>query len=577
MRHITKNHVIMGILLILILLMNMHYLQMKSGYFVDEGMTLFLSNGNYNGAVTSRSDSSLQDFMDEFVFKENLPATVNNVFAMLRELTTAGNYSAEGTVAWYDAARSLLQGKRMWIDGEELFDQLVASKGERFRYIQVYLNQAMDVHPPLYYLLVHTVFSLFPDSYSDAYLFAVNIMALLLTCVVLWKMGRLFSDDLCLPVLAVVIFGFSQGFVSCAMYFRMYAVFALFTALTVYLHLLMGRREYHINRKMSWALTGSVVLGFYTHYYYVIFLFPLFVMTVIKLISKKRKSELRFYIRSMIAAGVISLVIWPLSIYHILFGYRGTEAVSNLMADGLITGIKNYYQILRQAFFYNSSLLIFLILLMGCAAAIIKLKDKKFNVQIIEMTAACFFYLLIVSQIAPSRADRYIMCIYPVIAFLIAMPVAEMVRLSAGYKKIYIIILTGISGMVIISSWSVISPNYLYLEKRDYKLGVEQEKSEMNCMMLSDDDWRGFPEALRLTGFRQVIVLGEGELSVLTEEKPKDLKCDMIIYVLDELEQESILKQSCEPLGYSYNQAESVSSDIEGFHAYLFKMEGADT
>lgn len=252
-------------LLIMILTVNIHYLKMKSGYFVDEGMTLFLSNGNYNGAVTSRSDSNLQDFLDEFVFKDSLPATVSNVFAMLKELTTAGNYSIEGTVAWYDAARSLLQGKRTWISGDELFRQLTTSKGERFQYAQVYLNQAMDVHPPLYYLLVHTVFSLFPGSYRDAYLFAVNIIALLMTCVVLWKMGRLFSDELFLSVLAVVIFGFSQGFVSCAVYFRMYAVFTFFSALTLYLHLLIEYSGCPANKKTLCALTGSVVLGFYTH------------------------------------------------------------------------------------------------------------------------------------------------------------------------------------------------------------------------------------------------------------------------------------------------------------------------
>ena len=100
---------------------------------------------------------------------------------MLGDVMHAGNYSVEGTVEWYDAARHMLQGDCSWVNGDDLFNNLVAEKNNRFNYTQVYINQMVDVHPPLYYTIVHTVFSIFHDSYSDYYLFGINIVFLLLS------------------------------------------------------------------------------------------------------------------------------------------------------------------------------------------------------------------------------------------------------------------------------------------------------------------------------------------------------------------------------------------------------------
>ena len=98
-----------------VLIVNTYYLGQKSGYYVDEGMTLFLANGHYNGAVTSKSDSDLTDFLKTFVLKDSVGSTISNLVQMLKELTTAGNYSEEGTVEWYDSARNMLQGERTWM------------------------------------------------------------------------------------------------------------------------------------------------------------------------------------------------------------------------------------------------------------------------------------------------------------------------------------------------------------------------------------------------------------------------------------------------------------------------------
>ena len=49
-----------------------------------------------------------------------------------------------------------------WIFGDEIKSYFVADEWERFAYDSVLTNQEADVHPPLYYLIFHTICSFFP-------------------------------------------------------------------------------------------------------------------------------------------------------------------------------------------------------------------------------------------------------------------------------------------------------------------------------------------------------------------------------------------------------------------------------
>ena len=65
--NIKRNAVICGLIMAMSVLFSCMYINEKSGYYIDEGMTLFLSNGNYNGAVTSESEYGFVDFLNTFV------------------------------------------------------------------------------------------------------------------------------------------------------------------------------------------------------------------------------------------------------------------------------------------------------------------------------------------------------------------------------------------------------------------------------------------------------------------------------------------------------------------------------
>ena len=558
-------------ILLAVLLINVYYVSLKSGYYVDEGMTLFLANGHYNGAVTSKSEYDIGDFITSYVIKpgDNLIDIFDNVCGMLQELVSAGNYSQEGTVEWYDNARKMLQGNARWMTGKELYEEVVAENGARFQYVQVYINQALDVHPVFYYFLVHTVFSLFPDAYSDAYLFSINIIFLLLTCIVLYKMIKRFWKDERAAFLAVIIYGFSQGFASCAVYFRMYAVLTFFVICTLYLHLMIREEEELFAGKRKWLALGSVVwLGFNTHYYYILFLFPLFVLTCIRI--WKKKTLRTGYIKCMLITGISSLIIWPFSLYHILFGYRGTEAVSNVFSAGIIEKMQGCMGEFGKAFFAGNVWGAFFVLITLIVMSVwIQYYKKATRIIFAEMIVPCVVYLAIVAQIAPVISDRYLMCLFPILASIIAIELLNLVRLIVRKPKYESMI--GICSAVIIVAVNIflISPNYLYQEQAGKTLELSGEKKEYDCLMIGFDHGQGFPEVLKLWKFQNVLVVGQHEMDMIEPIDNSDSK-GMVIYIYEGLETEEFLDIALEKM-QGKESYEEIESDIESFRAYLYQ------
>ena len=560
--------VCLSIIFLAIFCVNIRFLNMKSGYYVDEGMTLFLSNGHYNGAVTSKSDYGVGSFIKAYITKEGdgPVQVIRNVWGMLNELVQAGNYSNEGTVKWYDDARRMLQGSTQWISGDALFREMVAEKGERFQYAQVYLNQIMDVHPCFYYFLVHTVFSIFSGIYSDSFLFGLNFIFLIMTCLVMYCMVKEYLKDERAALLSVVLFGFSQGFASCAMYFRMYAVLTFFVVLTLYLHfkLLTVGIETDDKEKMK-GMSIAVLLGFNTHYYYILFLFPLFLLTCVWI--RKKRMLFRCYVKNMIRTGTVSLIVWPFSAYHIFFGYRGTEAASNILSDGFLKRLYGYVSELGIAFFGNTFWFgIVLVLTSAVACMVVWQRACENRGAILALTIPCAVYFVFIAQIAPTVSDRYIMCLFPCMSIFTSLALSQITGMLCN-KRIQTIVLSVFGIVYVLLGLGLAVPNYLYLEQRGKELQIQGNKEEYHCVMLGFDHGQGFPVALKLAEFDQVLVAGRQEIDCVTA--PEHTDKGIVVYVYEGLEIEDCLRALENNMGLNMSYVE-LDSDIADFKAFVY-------
>ena len=120
-----------------------------------------------------------------------------------------------------------------WISGSSFSDYLTA-EGHAHEYLNVYENQIADVHPPLYYLFVHAVCSLFrrPPFTKwtgiglNLFFFSLTQLGLLLLS------ARLLSDGekpelTPAALLPGLLYGLSAGAASSVVFIRMYAMMTM--------------------------------------------------------------------------------------------------------------------------------------------------------------------------------------------------------------------------------------------------------------------------------------------------------------------------------------------------------------
>ena len=141
-----------------------------------------------------------------------------------------------------------------WISGKAFSDYLTAS-GHAHEYLNVYENQIADVHPPLYYLFVHAVCSVFRNPPFtkwtgiglNLFFFSLTQLGLLLLS------ARLLSDGERLTLtpsalLPGLLYGLGAGAASSVVFIRMYAMMTMWA---VWLALALAARRFY-PRAIAW-------------------------------------------------------------------------------------------------------------------------------------------------------------------------------------------------------------------------------------------------------------------------------------------------------------------------------------
>ena len=122
-----------------------------------------------------------------------------------------------------------------WLPGEIINDYLSVQKEHRFAYDSVYYNNSKDVHPPLYYMVLHTVCSFFPEVFTEWFGFGLNLILFLLNQVLLYLIVGRMTKSSALSLAVVALYGLNQGGIDTYIFIRMYAMCTFFfTALYLF-------------------------------------------------------------------------------------------------------------------------------------------------------------------------------------------------------------------------------------------------------------------------------------------------------------------------------------------------------
>ena len=302
-----------------------------------------------------------------------------------------------------------------WHTKEYYEDYLSVNENEKYNFLPVYENQKNDVHPPLYYLLLRIAMGFNLDNYSKWPGLIVNIIIYVFITLFIYLIIKklLKGTEKCNEKAAILalISSITLSSINNAIYIRMYALSTLNIVITTYLHLKL-LDEKNNNYKLLFGIGLSALIGSLTHYYYLFYLAMLFIMFVIKYIKEKRYNELGKYICTLVIAGAVSLIIFPYSIQHMFFGYRGHGAIANL--TNISEFFKNIvlYLLVINVYGFNNILFFLLIFML---VIIIYKKLKK--IQLIDTKSKyinyilfpTLFYSVLVALSSPWIELRYIM------------------------------------------------------------------------------------------------------------------------------------------------------------------------
>ena len=345
-------------------------------------------------------------------------------------------------------------GINQWRSGEEYKNSFLINQNTRFSYTMVYENQEKDVHPPLYYMIIHTISSFVPGIFSKWIGLIPNIVFSILTTIVVWNISTKLIQNNIVALATAGFYAFSVGTFSTVTFIRMYAMMALFCSLLVLIHVnLACKLLYHkeILKKDYLLLLLCTTAGILTQYYFMIFCFFLCGCFAIGLFLLKKWRQLFIYIGAEFGAILISLLIFPKMLYHCFEGYRGKEALANAAhSEQAIESLKKVVSIISKqvgnGWLWELGILILGVLLLFlvnyfflhikvsfdskdfrifCNADIFLKRKITYIVPykiFIYLTFVLVItgYLLLVSRIAPFQTDRYYMCLYPLIYIVLA-------------------------------------------------------------------------------------------------------------------------------------------------------------
>lgn len=204
-----------------------------------------------------------------------------------------------------------------WADSELLWNYLVVdvdkenNVDERFSYDFVYYNQITDLSPPLYSMILHTICSFFPNSFSWWYAFSINMIAFLITMLFLWKACCEYRDE-GVALIVGFLFGFSRGCVDTFIYLRMYGMLtALFAVIVYYFIKILKSREKSI--PVKWLICIYIIsfAMFFTHMYPIIVTGILTFLTCLLFLCKKEIKKMFQFGLTMLAALISFFLAYP--------------------------------------------------------------------------------------------------------------------------------------------------------------------------------------------------------------------------------------------------------------------------
>lgn len=491
-----------------------------------------------------------------------------------------------------------------WTDSSFFQNYMQYDRSKPFSFHAAFVNQANDVHPPLYYCLLHIVsYFWFGSWYSPVPGVILNLLMLPIIDLLLFSIAKYFTSNPLASFSTVVLWAFSSAGLSNAIFIRMYLLVSLWILVLVYYHIFLAKallittpssKKVISFRYILYCviLCTIVTVGGLTHYYFYFFAAALgCCVCLYLLLFRKYKAFFIYGICLWLGVG-LALLIFPQTLNH-LFTHRGSYATNNLGSFNALK-FQEYFSYINQSLFAGCfwflAILLFIVFIWQRIVRVSiqeysrenygfkilfsrPISARSLSIFISAKTLLLFAFLfasLAFVYVSVQGSEiinaRYIYPAFPLISLFI---VAAFVKAFKNIKKSDIIIL---SGSILIALLSIKS-NGVDWTYPGYSSQIPGKNSLIgkDCVIIcKDDTWINVLEAANIYGEAdEVRCVYESQIdsifSILQERKTNDPIC--VAFFSDEGysddQQIEILKKIQALLGFS---------DFELSYDYLTKV-----
>ncbi len=512
--------VIFYTLLVIIFFVMYYFISQKEGYHEDEMFSYGSSNYKYDNIFQPYGYRDyINSTIDEVIFDDG--NIIKNILYYLKNPNIFINKLNE----------KQSEEKTIWKTKQEAIEYLTIQQQDILSLFSIYYNQSRDSHPPLFYFIVHIVSIFFLGNFSKYIIFIINISLFICCLIIIRKIFRLFNREI-LVFPTVILYGLSIGAVSTVIFQRMYMLLTFFIIYYTYINMYIVKNDFNIDKKTKTKLIITIILGFLSQYYFCIYALFMFVIMQITMLIKKKKNNCKILLLSYIKSACIGVLVFPASIYHIFFSYRGISNISNQY------DICDFFNILCESYSCNILLGVFIVIIIIIVSVnILKIKKDYFlPILLFSITG----YIIVVSKISPYLDLRYIMGILPILAIIISLTIDYICK---NNWKIISFILLAISITNLINN----SPKYLY---KGYNENIEIAKENNNLKFIYIED-NGFNHIQSMPEFMiydesMILNVNKNELRYLENNKKLEDEKEFIVSIKKYLNVEKILDEILE-------------------------------
>lgn len=429
-------------------------------------------------------------------------------------------------------------GSPVWRSKEYVKDFMTLTPNNILNFKALYMNQAYDNHPPVFYTLVHFSSLLFSGQFNINTVFVVNIIAFIFSCIVISKTLKLL-DKKHLSIPSIIFYGLSMGTISMVLFQRMYMLLTLFILLYFYYSLKIYKNDFKMTKRDIINLGIITVLGFLTQYFFAIYAFFIFVIMLIQMLrNKKDKKSILKYIIFHIIYGSLGIILFKPCLDHLLFSDRG---LSNLGNSNYWGHMLDYIKHLGYAFTINNTnnILMFSILILFVISTIILvIKSKEKFIPIITIVPSIFYFFIAV-KMTSFQELRYIMAVIPFVVLTVFFILDKIIKIK--YKDILFI---GISVLLVLPGFIFSKPLFLY-ENYDEILNIANENSEKSFVYVYDNIFNHMQSVPEMMIYEKTLIINynKDELKCAYNDIDLNSKDSFILSIKSYMDNEKILEE----------------------------------